>query len=218
MVGFSILNQIGIIQKIMHQILVKISSILCYLFGVNVGVTIFLFITGFISVLSICFYCLILFLDSTYKPNIPYNIIADSILRWLFMISPIIVTLYINPHNTIWVQEFSYILGIHCFFIMPIIYKGLTIAPVYAAFFGVYFFINCYDKLRQEIFIMNLFYNINIYYIIVSCFRINLLFVRIMLFLKEIILYKCLFNYVSIIRLVYFYLLKYNISYHRKVA
>lgn len=109
----------------MRNIIFEIINSLKHLSGINVWITIFLLIIVFISVLSMCLYCLILFLDGTYRPNtpqFPYNIIADRILPILFISSPIMLILYLNPDNITWFEKFSYMLILHCFLLIPIMY------------------------------------------------------------------------------------------------
>lgn len=142
-------------------------NLLSQTFGITLWVTLpILFIFG-IVILCLVFTSLVLLLDVIYRPNkpqYPFNIILDHIVPLIAIISPSIIILLLNPENTFWFVKFGYIVCIHIFFLVPLIYfwsshrnwlitskknndwsnpkiyLDITIAMIYPATAGLYLF------------------------------------------------------------------------------
>lgn len=78
-----------------------------------------------LTVITLVYICIGLFLDETYRPNIPqypFNILLDRILPLIMIFMPTIIILYINPGVLSWMQKFGCIIIIHTTILAPIMY------------------------------------------------------------------------------------------------
>ena len=138
----------------------------------------FVLVFGIIAVFSLIFFNIFLYLDSFYRPNnkqIPYNLLLDRVLPIVAIVSPSIIILNINSSNLSLLEKFSYMILMHVFLLMPIMYYwsklrnwfddsqhmitwshpklffNLSIGMIYPMVWGVYFVCLRYIRLSQDL-------------------------------------------------------------------
>lgn len=90
-------------NPLLKSIMTLIKAILHYLtnfFGVNSYITLFLLIIGFLAIIVMFLYCLMLFLHGTSSENIPvypYNVILDRIIPIAVIMVPCLTIIKLNP-------------------------------------------------------------------------------------------------------------------------
>lgn len=92
--------------------------------GINIYLTIILFLMTCIVTLFLIFMLIILFLDSLYRPNIPqypFNIILDRIIPLITLFFPSIIIYFSQPFET-WFSRLALLIMIHSLILAPIFY------------------------------------------------------------------------------------------------
>lgn len=87
--------------------------------------TLIYIITSFLIGLTLILFALFCFLDATYRPNIPqypFNVFFDRLCPIIFIITPTILIYSLNPEKFLTLENLLYLIIIHSFFIVPIIY------------------------------------------------------------------------------------------------
>lgn len=140
--------------------------------------TIIIIIIFFLTGLSLIIFGLFCFLDSTYRPNMPqypFNIFMDRICPLIFIITPTILIYWLNPETLLSLKNLLYIIIIHSFIIVPIIYFWaknrnwllthhdkyyfdspllffhFAVGIIYPAFWGVFLSLNRFFNLTMTI-------------------------------------------------------------------
>jgi hypothetical protein len=88
------------------------------IFYFNPYIALIFAIISLLTLIFMCVFCVILFLDSLYRPNIQqylYNLVLDRMLPIIALLSPSILVLSLNLKSVSLLEKFAYILFFHVF-------------------------------------------------------------------------------------------------------
>lgn len=149
------------------------------------------------TILVLILVVIIILLDRAYRPSIPqypFNLFLDRIIPITAIFLPSCLILFLCPTSIAWIQRFFLLILVHCFILIPlfhywsnlrswnnvdneqltyiswnnpILYKHITIAIIYPAFWGLYLSFSWYIRLGSSIDIFSLITSINPSWIII---------------------------------------------------
>lgn len=150
-------------------------NLLYHNIGFNSWFTLLVLILVSLAILGVIFICIIIMLDTLYRPNIPqypFNIILDCVIPLLVLFLPSIIILYLLVFDT-WFTRITLLILIHIFVLVPLfhywsklrcwhhkkdeasyslwshprIYKNIAFALVYPLLWGVFFSLSRFLRL-----------------------------------------------------------------------
>lgn len=218
-----------------------------YYFGITPWIIIPLLFLVSITFMTFILFCLLLFLDISYRPNVlqyPFNIIFDRIMPLIIILSPTFLILNLKSIDATLLQKFSYILLIHLFIVLPLVYfwskhrswytstqiniehyvlwnqpifyLTLNIAIIYPAVWCVYFSMRRYVSLGEEIVIRTIDLSLYVDFIIIVILFMPYEIITVLLLLKQLNKIRNWFwlHYVNIIEVTHLFLLRYYIYFY----
>lgn len=136
-------------------------------FGVNLWLTVLLFIIGCLAIIFIIFMSFILILDSLYRPNYPqypFNFFLDRVIPFTALFFPTIIIFLLHPFET-WFARLVLLILVHTLVLAPMfhywaklrcwyshndiiaynswnhprLYENIALALIYPLLWGIYF-------------------------------------------------------------------------------